>query len=126
VESHFALADPGSDYIFEADERAAYDEKEVGRIDVDILLLGCFLPPSPTLETVPSMILRRACWTPRGNVARDGQFSLLRRSCPLVDIDDAEFGFGDDLVELRRFDVERTVRGILYEPQEYFSTSSPT
>ena len=76
-----ALApDAALDDLVEPGERAAADEEDVRRVDLDELLVRVLAPPwGGTEAVVPSRILSSACWTPSPDTSRviDG-FSDLR------------------------------------------------
>ena len=73
-------SDAALDDLFEFGERAAADEQDVRRVDRQEFLVRVRLRPpcGGTDATVPSSILRSACWTPSPETSRviDGLSAL--------------------------------------------------
>ena len=71
AEAHRPLADALLDDLLESLERAAADEQDVARVDLDVVLVRVLRPPcGGTLATVPSRIFSSACWTPSPDTSR--------------------------------------------------------
>jgi hypothetical protein len=80
VEADALVADAALDDLVEAGERAAADEQDVRRVDLDELLVRVLAPALRRHRRLrPSRILSSACCTPSPLTSRviDG-FSLLR------------------------------------------------
>ena len=101
-EAKAALADALPDDVGQAHERAAQDEQDVSRVDVDKLLLGVLAPALRrhgglgALDNLQKRLLNALA----GHVARDGEvLGLAGDLVDLVDVDDADLRARD--VEIR-------------------------
>ena len=71
AEADRLLADAPLDDLIEADEGAAADEQDVGRVDLQEILLRVLAATlRRDVATVPSMILSSACCTPSPDTSR--------------------------------------------------------
>ena len=106
-EAQTALADTLADDVGQADERAAQDEQDVRRVDVDELLLGVLAPALRRHGGLGALddLQKRLLHALARHVARDGEvLGLAGDLVDLVDVDDSDFrardievGGGDQL-----------------------------
>ena len=93
-EAQTALADALTDDVGQADERAAQDEQDVRRVDVDELLLGVLAPALRRHGGLGALddLQQRLLHALARHIARDGEvFGLAGNLVDLVDVDDADF-----------------------------------
>ena len=100
AESDRLAADALLDHVVEADERPADDEEDVGRIELDVLLLGMLTAPlrRHVAHGAFQNLQERLLHAFAGDIARDAHVvARLGDLVDFVDVDDAALG---------RFDVE--------------------
>ena len=95
AEADRLAADPAGDDVVEADERPAADEQDVGRVHLDVLLLGVLAPPlGRDVGDGPFEHLQERLLDPLArDVAGDRDVVVrLADLVDLVDVDDAPLG----------------------------------